>query len=193
MLETADQQVIHAVTAKFQRGDLAGARADCAHFLAVVNDPARQAPLRFWLGAIEQRSGALPAAIEQFELALAVNRRKPPWLVQAGLAHFQSKTLERAEYLYREALRIDPRFSLAHYNLGILLQHKRNWIGARRAFEAAIAHQPQFPEALVNLGIVYELAGRPKDAHDVWTRARGRVQSRDLQKWIDAKKRIYGF
>ena len=151
MLETADQQVIHAVTAKFQRGDLAGARADCAHFLAVVNDPARQAPLRFWLGAIEQRSGALPAAIEQFELALAVNRRKPPWLVQAGLAHFQSKTLERAEYLYREALRIDPRFSLAHYNLGILLQHKRNWIGARRAFEAAIAHQPQFPEALVNL------------------------------------------
>ena len=97
MLETADQQVIHAVTAKFQRGDLAGARADCAHFLAVVTDPARQAPLRFWLGAIEQRSGALPAAIEQFELALAVNRRKPPWLVQAGLAHFQSKTLERAE------------------------------------------------------------------------------------------------
>jgi len=50
------------------------------------------------------------------------------------------------------------------------------------------------PESLVNLGIVYELLGRPKDAFETWQKARGRgVQSRDLQKWIDAKKRIYGF
>jgi Tfp pilus assembly protein PilF len=50
------------------------------------------------------------------------------------------------------------------------------------------------PESLVNLGIVYELAGRPKDAYETWQRARARgVQSRDLQRWIDAKKRIYGF
>ncbi|MBA3392952.1 MAG: tetratricopeptide repeat protein [Deltaproteobacteria bacterium] len=50
------------------------------------------------------------------------------------------------------------------------------------------------PEALVNLGILYDQLGRPKDAYDAWQRARARgVQSRDLQKWIDAKKRIYGF
>ncbi len=50
------------------------------------------------------------------------------------------------------------------------------------------------PETLVDLGIVYELLGRPKDAYETWQRARARgVQSRDLQKWIDAKKRIYGF
>ena len=56
----------------------------------------------------------------------------------------------------------------------------------------ALAGNP--PEALVNLGILYDQAGRPKDAYDAWTRAKARgVQSRDLQKWIDAKKRIYGF
>lgn len=50
------------------------------------------------------------------------------------------------------------------------------------------------PEALVNLGILYDQLGRPKDAYDAWQRARGRgVATRDLQKWIDAKKRIYGF
>ncbi|MDQ3336278.1 MAG: tetratricopeptide repeat protein [Myxococcota bacterium] len=50
------------------------------------------------------------------------------------------------------------------------------------------------PEAYVNLGIVYDLLGRPKDAYDAWQRARAKgVQARDLQKWIDAKKRIYGF
>lgn len=50
------------------------------------------------------------------------------------------------------------------------------------------------PEALVNLGILYDQLGRPKDAYDAWTKAKARgVQTRDLQRWIDAKKRIYGF
>jgi cytochrome c-type biogenesis protein CcmH/NrfG len=50
------------------------------------------------------------------------------------------------------------------------------------------------PEALVDLGIVYDLIGRPRDAYDAWQRARAKgVVARDLQKWIDAKKRIYGY
>jgi Flp pilus assembly protein TadD len=47
-------------------------------------------------------------------------------------------------------------------------------------------------EVLVNLGIVYDLRGRHKEALEAWQRARGRVQVRDLQRWIDAKKRIHG-
>ena len=50
------------------------------------------------------------------------------------------------------------------------------------------------PESLVNLGIVYDMIGKPKEAYDAWSRAKAKgVQSRDLQKWIDAKKRIYGY
>jgi lipopolysaccharide biosynthesis regulator YciM len=50
------------------------------------------------------------------------------------------------------------------------------------------------PEALVNLGILYERLGRPRDAYDAWTKAKSKgVNARDLQKWIDAKKRIYGY
>ncbi|HTL31484.1 MAG TPA: hypothetical protein VL326_00090, partial [Kofleriaceae bacterium] len=49
-------------------------------------------------------------------------------------------------------------------------------------------------EALVNLGIVYDMIGKPKEAYDAWTRAKAKgVNARDLQKWIDAKKRIYGY
>lgn len=49
-------------------------------------------------------------------------------------------------------------------------------------------------ESLVNLGIVYDMLGRPKDAYETWQKAKARgVIARDLQKWIDAKKRIYGF
>ena len=50
------------------------------------------------------------------------------------------------------------------------------------------------PESLVNLGILYDQLGRPREAFDAWSKAKARgVQVRDLQRWIDAKKRIYGF
>ncbi len=50
------------------------------------------------------------------------------------------------------------------------------------------------PEALVNLGILHDKAGRPREAYEAWQKARARgVATRELQKWIDAKKRIYGF
>ncbi|MCE9580774.1 MAG: tetratricopeptide repeat protein [Deltaproteobacteria bacterium] len=50
------------------------------------------------------------------------------------------------------------------------------------------------PEALVNLGIAYDQLGRAKDAYEAWTKARAKgAGGRDLQKWIDSKKRIYGF
>jgi hypothetical protein len=50
------------------------------------------------------------------------------------------------------------------------------------------------PEALVNLGVLYHQAGKPKEAYEAWKSARARgANARDLNKWIDAKKRIYGF
>ena len=56
----------------------------------------------------------------------------------------------------------------------------------------ALAGNP--PESLVDLGIVYDLIGRPKEAYETWQRAKAHgVTTRDLQKWIDAKRRIYGY
>jgi hypothetical protein len=56
----------------------------------------------------------------------------------------------------------------------------------------ALAGTP--PEALVNAGIIYDQTGKPKEAYETWQKAKARgAQVRDLQKWIDAKKRIYGF
>ncbi len=47
-------------------------------------------------------------------------------------------------------------------------------------------------ETLVDLGIVYDLLGRPKQAVEMWQRARGRVQVRELPGWIETKKRMFG-
>ena len=50
------------------------------------------------------------------------------------------------------------------------------------------------PESLVDLGIVYDMIGKPREAYDAWNRAKAKgVNAPGLQKWIDAKKRIYGY
>jgi hypothetical protein len=49
-------------------------------------------------------------------------------------------------------------------------------------------------EAWVNAGIAYDQAGKAREAYEAWQKAKARgVAMRDLQRWIDAKKRIYGF
>jgi hypothetical protein len=63
--------------------------------------------------------------------------------------------------------------------------------GQLNVFEG-LGAQP--PEAMINLGILLDQQGKAKEAYDTWVRAKARgASSRDLQKWIDAKKRIYGF
>lgn len=50
------------------------------------------------------------------------------------------------------------------------------------------------PESLVDLGIVYDMIGKPHEAYDAWNKAKAKgVAAPGLQKWIDAKKRIYGY
>jgi Flp pilus assembly protein TadD len=50
------------------------------------------------------------------------------------------------------------------------------------------------PEAWVNAGIAHDLAGNSREAYEAWQKARARgVTTRELQRWIDAKKRIYGY
>jgi tetratricopeptide (TPR) repeat protein len=48
------------------------------------------------------------------------------------------------------------------------------------------------PESLVDLGIVYDMMGKPKEAYDAWTRAKAKGVPVP-QRWLDAKKRIYGY
>jgi lipopolysaccharide biosynthesis regulator YciM len=50
------------------------------------------------------------------------------------------------------------------------------------------------PEALANKGILLDRKGDPKGAYDAWVAARSKgVRSRQLNDWIAAKKRIFGY
>jgi len=50
------------------------------------------------------------------------------------------------------------------------------------------------PEALVNAGILLDQAGKAEEAYEAWKKAVAKgADGKDVKKWIDAKKRIYGF
>ncbi len=147
----ADQPAIDAIKARIAAGDLATARHACEEFLERITDAVRQSPVRAWLGVVEQRSGSLAAAVEQYELALKSDPNNARLTVQLGLTHFQLKNMARAAELYHAAIALEPGFPLAHYNLGLVQFENRDWSGARLSFENALHRQPRFPEALTNL------------------------------------------
>jgi Tfp pilus assembly protein PilF len=73
--------------------------------------------------------------------------------------------------------------------------HNRSVLSlARESPETFEAFAGNPPEAWVNAGIAHDQAGRAREAYDDWVKAKARgVSTRELQRWIDAKKRIYGF
>jgi tetratricopeptide (TPR) repeat protein len=107
----------------------------------------------------------------------------------AAYDHFRSGALAAAG----KAIGESEKFASAEQKRRLQVDRATINLGPSKAGELE-ALSGSVPEALVNLGILYDQMGKPKEAYDAWQRAKAKnVQSRDLQKWIDAKKRIYGY
>ncbi len=84
----------------------------------------------------------------------------------------------------------DDKRTIAH-NKAVLKMGRKANAGTLSTF-SGMGSSPA--EALVNKGIMLDRAGKTKEAYDAWVSAKGKgVRARNLQKWIDAKKRIFGY
>ncbi|HEX7701992.1 MAG TPA: hypothetical protein VF403_14750, partial [Kofleriaceae bacterium] len=92
-----------------------------------------------------------------------------------------------------KALATADKTATADQKRRLAMDHAAMALGKDKLDELeALAGNP--PESLVDLGIVYDMLGKPKEAYDAWNRAKSRgVTAPGLQRWIDAKKRIYGY
>jgi len=59
-------------------------------------------------------------------------------VVRRGIQHFQLEEYAEAEDQFRQAIKLNPRSSLAWYNLGLLYMEQRNWQKATDAFTEAL-------------------------------------------------------
>ena len=72
--------------------------------------------------------------------------------------------LSEAIASYEEALRLDPRFTMLHTNLGIAFTRKGNFDEAIRHFTRAVQLEPQDPQVHYNLAMVLMKTGRLDEA-----------------------------
>src|SRR5215813_10214792 len=70
---------------------------------------------------------------------------------------------------YRTALRLDPNFVAAHFNLGHALLKNGDVEGAIAEYRTALRLAPNFPAAHYNLGIELQQLGRKAEAREEFT------------------------
>ncbi len=131
--------------------------------------PAAKTKVAEGLEAIEQ--GQLPAAIQAFREAIALDRLLWQAHYNLGLALRQTGDVQQAAAsLYRTA-ELQPQFALTYASMGGLLVDTQNWSKAETYLQRAIDLDPGLAIAHYNLGLIHRHYDRPNAAIVAWETA----------------------
>ncbi len=135
-------------------------------FLQTIQiDPSIEQPYTFLARMIDQLEPLWPA-IEP--LLVKWNENAPrshlPPFVLARLVHARGDATGRAESLLRESLRRAPDFWESHFELGGILEQRRQWAEAAAEYEASARLAPAQAEPHYRLGRVYARLGQHQKA-----------------------------
>lgn len=75
-----------------------------------------------------------------------------------------------AEHLLRQSVQEDPHVRIAQFDLGVLSAKKHDYDAAVRYFRAAIALDPQRPDAYYRLAVIYRELGKPDRQRELLTK-----------------------
>src|SRR5579863_3390194 len=76
--------------------------------------------------------------------------------------------------MLREVLAETDRYADVHDMLGVVAHSRGNFIAAERHFERALAINPTYTEAALNLAVTYNDRGKYEAAREVYARIKGR-------------------
>jgi tetratricopeptide (TPR) repeat protein len=91
-------------------------------------------------------------------------------LVLLGREHYHKREFERAEQMLRQALERDDRLADVHDMLGVICHARGNFAQAEFHFERALALNPSYTEAALNLAVTYNDRGKYEAARQVYAR-----------------------
>jgi tetratricopeptide (TPR) repeat protein len=90
-----------------------------------------------------------------------------------GREHYSKREFDKAEPLLREVLESEDRFADVHDMLGVIAHSRGNFIAAEKHFERALALNPAYTEAALNLAVTYNDRGKYEKAREVYARIQG--------------------
>jgi tetratricopeptide (TPR) repeat protein len=94
------------------------------------------------------------------------------WLL-LGREHYQKREFEKAEPMLRQVLEQSDRLADVHDMLGVICHARGNFAQAEYHFERALAINPSYTEAALNLAVTYNDRGKYEAARQVYARIRG--------------------
>ncbi len=117
-------------------------------------------------------AGGLAALLASLTLATPVQADKAQDFYQQALAHLQREEFEQAAASLQDALKVFPRFAAAHHLLGSVEFHGLRQ--PRRAIDHlkhAVDLHPNFAQAYLDLGKIYQQQNNPAEAVTAFQKA----------------------
>src|SRR5271165_6432039 len=93
-------------------------------------------------------------------------------LLLLGREHYQKREFDRAEPPLRQVLEGNDRLADVHDMLGVICHFRGNFAQAEHHFERALALNPNYTEAALNLAVTYNDRGKYDAARRVYARIR---------------------
>ncbi len=115
-----------------------------------------------------EEEGRVEDAIASYESILALRPEHPPTLINLGTMHYNRRQFAHAEQLYRLATEADPRYALAFFDLGNVLDEMGRLQEATAAYLRAVTLVPYYADAHYNLALAYERQGQRRRALHHW-------------------------
>jgi tetratricopeptide (TPR) repeat protein len=113
------------------------------------------------------RATAIREALDMAQRAVALDARDPKARFALGLAEYHSGSLDAALGELREAIRLNPSYAVAHYNLGAVSNYLNRPAEGQAAIELALHLSPNDPSTFIwlpGLAAAKYLLGRYEEA-----------------------------
>ena len=164
MMEPIARQFVFDFDSPRQR-QLAQVSSSASHQAALL---ARVQRLFFEAVRLEEQ-GKTQEAVVHYENILALDSDHAPTCINLGTIQYNQRQFIVAEALYRRATVADPKYALAFFDLGNVLDELQRLPDAIEAYSTAIRLVPHYGDAHYNVALAYERTGDRRAALRHWT------------------------
>ncbi|MEO0325586.1 MAG: tetratricopeptide repeat protein [Myxococcota bacterium] len=97
-------------------------------------------------------------------------------LLALGREHYDKREFDKADHYLGQVVERDIAFADVHNMLGVIRHDRGQLVEAQAAFERALAINPKYTEAALNLAVTFNDLGRYEEAKSIYQQAMRRGQ-----------------